>query len=107
MPDWLLEGLTATISGVATVFIVLIIIAVLISMLKYVNRFERKGPITRQKVEAVQVVQHDNPKDEEDELALVAVITAAIASSLSVSTDQLLVRSIKPVNQNRRMWKRM
>ena len=39
--------------------------------------------------------------DETDDLALVAVITAALAASLETSPDKLIVRSIRRKNTNR------
>jgi sodium pump decarboxylase gamma subunit len=108
MADWLVEGLTATISGVLTVFIVLIFIAFLISLLKYTDKLDvrklfRDKKKTRVDLDKVRtqpnaVVQ---PKKQED-LELIAIITAAIAASLNTTTDRLIVRSIKRVNKTRR-----
>ncbi len=108
MADWLVEGLTATISGVLTVFLVLIFIAFLISLLKYIEKFhpeqifrdKKKTRVDKDKIRKQPVVVKQPKK--QDDLELVAVITAAIAASLGTSTDQLVVRSIKRVNSRRR-----
>lgn len=119
MAQWLVEGLTATISGVATVFIVLILIALIIGSLQYViNPKKTIETIKRrkaQKAKSLEIVNETVVESEEtvtsvdvpvqDDLELVAVITATIAASLDVSTDRLMVRSIKRVGQNSN-WRR-
>ena len=106
MAQWLIEGLTATISGVLTVFIVLILIAFLISQLKHVEGLtsrKRKKDEVLNTINGNTVFGTEAPKVEEvDDLELVAVITAALAASLNTSTDQLLIRSIRSANQSRR-----
>lgn len=106
MAQWLIEGLTATISGVMTVFIVLILIAFLISQLKYIDKFTfgmRKTDTARNTVKANTVIAKPQAKAKvEDDLELVAVITAALAASLNTTTDKLVVRSIRRADKTRR-----
>ncbi len=86
-----------TLLGMGTVFAVLIFLAFIISLMKYIPMFmdklQKKGtaPVAETKAEekAVETV------DETDDLELVAVITAAIAASEGTSTDGFVVRSIK------------
>lgn len=113
MAQWLLEGLTATISGVLTVFLVLILIALIIGSLQFV--INPKKTIDRIRMAAAKRKQEKADPDpvalpatenvavalQQDDRELVAVITAAIAASLNVSSDKLMVRSIRRVEQSR------
>ena len=96
-----------TLMGMGTVFVVLIFIAFLISRFKYISRLEdwfrkRKAKNEPTVTEAVaEEPAADEEIDETDDLALVAVITAALAASLETSPDKLIVRSIRRKNTNR------
>ncbi len=104
-----------TILGMGTVFSVLIFIAFCISLFKYIPIIEEKlknigkkqeaevvdsGEIIEESKAAVstEIVSEVNM---EDEFALVAVITAAIAASEEMSTDGFVVRSIKRKKSNK------
>ena len=90
-----------TILGMGTVFAVLIFIAFIISMFKYIsvieealkNKKNKKAEDTGVKKEEVEspVVSEELS----DDLELVAVIAAAIASAEGTSTDSFVVRSIR------------
>jgi len=97
----LTEGTTALIAGMGTVFIVLIIIAYVISLFKLINfggdikhdhKEARINVVVENKVPEIQ----DAPQM--DDLELVAVITAAIAASLNTTTDKLQVKSFRRLN---------
>lgn len=95
-----------TLIGMGTVFIVLILIAWLISCFKYISVFEKKMADRKAKKNAANapaaapatapaaaVVEE---AEEEDDCELVAVIAAAIAASEgATSTDGFVVRSIR------------
>lgn len=109
MGDRMGKAALNTLLGMGTVFVVLILISLLISCFKYINRLEdkmnkRKAEKKEQAVleapaEAKAVEPEENPADD---LELVAVITAAIAASEGTSTDGFVVRSIK----KRTKWQR-
>ena len=96
-----------TLMGMGTVFVVLIFIAFLISRFKYISRLEdwfRKRKAKNEPTVTETVAEEpaaDEEIDETDDLALVAVITAALAASLETSPDKLIVRSIRRKNTNR------
>ena len=96
-----------TLMGMGTVFVVLIFIAFLISRFKYISRLEdwfRKRKAKNEPAVTETVAEEpaaDEEIDETDDLALVAVITAALAVSLETSPDKLVVRSIRRKNTNR------
>ncbi|PKM50066.1 MAG: hypothetical protein CVV02_13160 [Firmicutes bacterium HGW-Firmicutes-7] len=92
-----MEGVTALVLGMATVFIVLILISIIISLLKHVKFVEKSTPKTTNNVQAP-VAQTNIIEKKEDDLELVAVITAAIAASLNTTSDRLRVTSFKRVN---------
>ena len=87
-----------TLMGMGTVFGVLILISLIIYCFRFVNDLENLGK--KKKTEeaapapapvAPQVVEEESY---EDDLELVAVISAAIAASEGTSTDSFVVRSI-------------
>lgn len=94
-----------TLMGMGIVFLVLIFIAFLISLFKYVNKFEnylanRKDSKHKEEIFVPKSPENapvviDTYEDETDDLELVAVITAAIAASMNTSVDNLVVRSIR------------
>lgn len=108
-----------TLMGMGTVFVVLIFIAFLISLFKYINKAEahfakRKLDKELEMMEDGEVIDAaDAPvvldiipeaAAQADEHELVAVITAAVAASLNTSVDKLIVRSIRRRGSNQ--WKR-
>lgn len=100
------KALVNTLIGMGTVFVVLIFISFIISLLKYVNKLEAKGK--KEDTTASQGVDNaiaqivSNEEQEADDLELIAVITAAIAAYEGTSSDGLVVRSIRKVNNRRR-----
>ncbi len=91
--QYLSEGLVTTALGISIVMIILFLISISISLMKYVS-FEKPKVIEPPKA----VEPRPAPVAlvaAEDDSELVAVITAALAASLNTSTDKLIVRSIK------------
>lgn len=98
------EGIKALILGLSTVFLVLVLISLVISMFKHIN-FEKKAKPaktveTPKALKAISVVE----KKEED-LEIIVVLTAAIAASLNTTTDRLHVTSFRRVGGGSRGWK--
>lgn len=97
-----------TAMGMGTVFLVLIFISVLISCFKFINAWENSRKASQAPAAApapVAVVAAEEEEDLTDDLELVAVITAAVAAyDNTVSTDGLVVRSIKRASGAK--WKR-
>ena len=97
-----------TLLGMGTVFVVLIFISFIISLFKYISVFENRKKEQKEDTASVgvdnaiaQVVSNEE-ENVEDDLELIAVITAAIAASEGTSTDGLVVRSIRKVNNRRK-----
>lgn len=99
-----------TLMGMGIVFTVLILIAFLISLFKYINKAEAYFADKKLAKENSQPFEAKDTKDapvfcepeeEVDDLELVAVITAAVAASMNTSVDNLVVRSIKRKKTNR------
>jgi len=114
MAEWLEEGLVATINGVGTVFFVLILIAIIISLFKYIDRINISS-LFKPAVKKAEPVEGSQIKDlvpstpkitGEDDAQLIAVIVAAIAASLETSSDQLQVRSLRRINPTHTLWNR-
>ena len=102
-------ALLNTLMGICIVFCVLLLISGLISLFKYINRFEQKMTAkTAVPVPAAPVQEPETDAAEElaDDLELVAVITAAIhayeeAQGNEVPADGLVVRSIRRAGKSR------
>lgn len=110
MGEILTRGLLDTILGMGIVFVLLIFLAVIIWALRFipmlVDGFQKKEakedtsiPTTQKTTElSNQIENRENLKEDSQ---LVAVITAAIMSSMGedVPEDGLVIRSIKKVNK--------
>ena len=91
-----------TILGMGTVFAVLIFIAFIISLFKYISVIESalknkksKSVEKSQPEEAPAVTAVPAAEEVSDDLELIAVIAAAIAAAEGTSTDSFVVRSIR------------
>lgn len=92
-----------TVLGMGTVFIVLIIIAFIISLLKYIPAIiegfsrKKKEPVPEPEEEQTAVVpeQTQTVVSGTDDTELIAVISAAIAAAEGTDTDGFVVRSIR------------
>lgn len=99
-----------TLLGMGTVFVILILIALIISLFAYIPKLQKmfsKKDKADAKEKAVdntiaQIIENEELSDDTE---LVAVIAAAIAASEgAASTDGFVVRSIKRANTNK--WQR-
>ncbi|WP_461812034.1 OadG family transporter subunit [Faecalimonas sp.] len=92
-----------TVLGMGTVFIVLIFLAFIISLLKYIpaitGKFGKKEECEKV-VETKSTIVEETKTSSVDDLELVAVITAAIAAETGTSSDGFVVRSIKRRTSN-------
>lgn len=90
-----------TLMGMGTVFVVLILISLIISLFKFIPNIQAafaKKDKKEVKAEAVEntIAQIVEKEEQTDDLELVAVITAAIAAcGTSGSSDDFVVRSIR------------
>lgn len=99
----LTEGIKALVLGLPTVFLVLIMISGVISLFAKID-FEKKPKAKEIDNKPVVAKPVDRPviKEETDDLELVAVITAAVASTLDVATDQLEIISFREISKETR-----
>ncbi len=108
------NALLNTVLGMGIVFIVLIFIAFIISLFRFINKAESRAAAGHK--EESRPAQKESPRpapapvaaaapapviEPMDDLELVAVITAAVAASMNTSVDQLVVRSIKRRSTNK------
>lgn len=92
-----------TILGISIVFVMLVLISLIISLLKFVNKADSKPKATAAPA-SVAAPAAPVVVEQTDDLELIAVITAAIhayeaAQGNDVPADSLVVRSIRKVNK--------
>ncbi|MCR5545620.1 MAG: OadG family protein [Lachnospiraceae bacterium] len=85
-----------TVMGILTVFVILVLISLVIFGFRIIPYLEKKfsDKPTAGEVQ-LEVTKVEQVEDETDDLELVAVIAAAIASETGTPTDSFVVRSIK------------
>lgn len=96
------QAITVCLFSISVVFLVLLSIALLITLTAKI--LHRKTPEKKVEVALTPVVTPE-PKQEEDS-ALTAIITAAVASYLNKSSSQFIIRSIQPI-QVESEWSRV
>lgn len=98
-----------TAMGIGTVFVMLILLSLLISLFRFIPTPEKKKADAAKAAKAQKETQTAAPapvqtieEDVTDDGELVAVIAAAIAAAEGTTTDGFVVRSIRKVNRNKR-----
>jgi len=99
----LLAGFSVTLLSMTVVFIVLVIIAVIISLLQREKVKPAPVQIVNSEPLNIQEVSNETPDMEE----LVSVITAAICAATGNSTNNILVRKIVRSNNSKSSWESM
>ena len=103
MADRLETATLNTILGMGTVFVVLILITILISLFKYIPDGTKKSVVTKPIENPVDNIISQITEQEENEmndLELIAVITAAISASMNTTSPEngFVVRSIRKIH---------
>ena len=101
--DKLLAGFSVTLLSMTVVFIVLVIIAVIISLLQR----EKVKPAPVQIVSSEPLNVQEVSNETQDMGELVSVITAAICAATGNSTNNILVRKIVRSNNSKSSWESM
>lgn len=99
----LVAGISVTLLSMTVVIIVLTLISVLISLLQR----EKQKPIQKNTNEIINNTVVEDVNNEEDDMELVSVITAAIAQATGRSSDSLIVRKISRNNNLQTSWQTM
>ena len=99
----LLAGFSVTILSMVVVFIVLVIIAAIISLLQ--REKAKPAPVQVVSNEPLNVQEVSNETQDMGEL--VSVITAAICAATGNSTNNILVRKIVRSNNSKSSWESM
>jgi len=99
-----LSTLSITILGMVVVFIVLVIIAYSLRLLKII--FSEKPKKTLVEAEKVVEVKGEEPEEtvhinKDDDIDLIVLLTAAIAAFEGTSGENLIVRNIRELPQNK------
>lgn len=100
----LLAGVSVAILSMTVVFIILVIIAFIITILQK-DRSSKKEVKSELNLEnEVVEIQQNNSEDFGE---LVSVITGAIAASTGNSINNIVVRKVQKSNNNKTNWERM
>ena len=102
----LAEGGQTAIIGLSTVFSVLIILMIVITIMKMIFYKAPSKPAASAPAPVVPEAPAAPKADEMDDEELVAVITAAIAASLNTSTYNLRIKSLRRIDNNQPAWNR-
>lgn len=99
----LVNSIAITILGMLVTFIVLIIIAWSLEILRIMFGKEKKifSSTNEEQIITEPVIQNT---DEIDNDLLIVILTAAVAIQSNNSADNIIVKSIKPVLQNKSTW---
>jgi sodium pump decarboxylase gamma subunit len=85
--------------------ILILLYFILIGMKLVFYKDPKKAPVAVEKQEIKQdTVTADEDNEDLDEDELIAVLTAAVASSLNQSTYNLNIRSFRRIDQNSPVW---
>ncbi len=98
----LAEGLTVTIVGMGITLIALLLLSYILDLFGILSKAKSK-----EKPEMIsEIAEETNIEEEEieDDLELIAVITAAVAASLNTTTDQLQIRSFRRIGSKGSNW---
>lgn len=105
------EALIVTVFSMLLVFVTLIAISLIVSGFKYIGKRgdknkQAKNNKTVETDKRVDNIDNRNIAEEnqEDELELIAVITASIAATLSRPTSSIVVKNIVRVPQSTPVW---
>ena len=91
-----------TLMGIGTVFVMLILLSLLISLFRFIPNPEAKKKAQAAAAPAPAPVAAPVEAAEADDTELIAVIAAAIAAAEGTTTDGFVVRSIRKINRKKR-----
>lgn len=92
--------------GIASVFLVLLLISFVISLFKYIPKIQeafknRKKGSAEEALESA-IAQIEQNEENTDDTELIAVITAAICAATGTASDSFVVRSIRKADRKKR-----
>lgn len=100
-----LNTLAITLLGMIVVFIVLVIIAYSLELLRIFFGEKTKKKAVEEHVESKSDIARETSAEENnDDVELVVLLTAAIAAFESTSSQNIIVRSIRELPQNKNVW---
>lgn len=100
----LLSALSITILGMVVVFIVLIIIAYSLELLRIFFGEKPKKKAVEEYIEIKNNISEETTVNSNDDSELIVLLTAAIAAFESTTSNNIIVRSIRELPQNKNTW---
>ena len=99
------EGLLVTVIGLIIVFAVLSILMFALMLMKIVFYKEKSKNIDKkQRIDESEIISIPSINENNEDLEIIAVLTAAIAASLNTSTYNLKIKSFKRSNDKASAW---
>lgn len=103
------EGLLVTAVGLIIVFAVLAILMVSLMLMKAIfYKPEKSDKLVKNEIKPVETVINkvSSVEKRQDDLEIIAVLTAAIAATLNTSTYNLRIKSYKRIGTSTSAWNR-
>ena len=102
----LASGAGLTIVGMGVVFAVLVLISIALDILRLTSAVQNKNSLGSNAENSVQHVKQSGKQtiSAEGDAELIAVMTAAVASSQGMETDRFVITAIRPKNRQSSLW---
>ena len=101
------DGLIVTLFSIVMVFVVLVIISVFISMLRFLDKKEiEPAKEVMTKDDKAKELKDPEMAESVDDEELIAVISAAVAASMGLALPDINIQSIRRVETSQPAWAR-
>lgn len=106
--DELIHGLMVTVIGMGVTFVALIALSFILDLFRILAEGSSKKENLTQEIEEIEKESYveESSVEDEDNLELVAAITAVLSASLNTTSDQLVVRSFRRIDRGSSSWKK-
>jgi len=102
-----MKGLMVTVIGMGITFLALTALSYILDLFRIIAEGSSPKKVEGPEQEEAVIEKRTHEEAKEEDLELVAVITAAIAASLDTTVDNLKVRSFRKIHSNVSEWKKV
>ena len=101
------EGLIVSVFSIIIVFLTLVVIATIIKGITFLSTDKKEEIKVNEEEKAQEFVEGANISDDQIDYELVAVIAAAISTSINENISNINIKNIKRDSQITSLWKEM